>query len=323
MSGEGEFGYIRRRLAPLASGYTGAFNLTDDAAVLAVPVGCELVVTSDTLIEGVHFLPGDPPETVAVKALRVSLSDLAAMGAEPHAAMLSISWPRDGSTDLRDRFTDGLAEELSVRAVPLIGGDTTVTPGPWTITGTLFGSLPAGSAVRRAGARAGDHVYVTGTIGDAGLGLLSLQGEAGLGAAVERYRIPPVRTALASHLRGRANAMIDISDGLAADAGHLSTVSQVALDVTLADLPLSGTARDWVARQDDPDIARARLAGYGDDYELLFCAPADCHHAIQRAARETGIPITRIGQVKKGEGVRLLDGSGAPVQIDSAGFTHF
>lgn len=323
MSGEGEFGYIRRRLAPLASAYPGAFNLTDDAAVMAVPDGHELVVTSDTLIEGVHFRSDDPPDTVAVKTLRVSLSDLAAMGADPHAAMLSISWARGADADIRERFADGLAGELAAHGIPLIGGDTTVTLGPWTIAGTLFGTLPAGTAVRRSGARVGDALYVTGCIGDAGLGLMSLCGEADLDGAIDRYRLPPVRTGLAPHLRGLANAMIDVSDGLAADAGHIAAASHVALDIDLSELPLSDVAQAWVAKQEDPDAARARLAAFGDDYELLFCAPSSAHHCLDALARETGIGMTRIGQVRAGEGVCLRDASGEPVQIDSAGFTHF
>lgn len=323
MSGEGEFGYIRRRLAPLAAGYPGAFDLTDDAAVLSVPEGHELVVTSDTLVEGVHFLAADPPESVAIKTLRVSLSDLAAMGADPHGALLSIAWPATGGAAQREAFADGLARELGDRAIPLIGGDTTTSPGPWTLTGTLFGTVPEGQAVRRSGARPGDELYVTGTIGDAGLGLLSLQGEGGLGEAIGRYRQPPVRGAIAPALRATASAAIDVSDGLIADAGHVASASGCALVIDLTAIPLSPVAKSWCARQGTEDQARAQLASFGDDYELLVCLAPDRAGELAAAAQSAGFPLTRIGRIEAGQGVRVLGAKGEPVEIAKGGFTHF
>ena len=328
MSSTGEFEFIRHRLAPLAANYPGAFDLTDDAAVLAVPEGQELVVTSDTLIEGVHFLADDPADTVAIKALRVSISDLSAMGAEPSAAMLSISWPRSGSEAQRNLFVDGLAQECAARGISLIGGDTTITDGPWTLTGTLFGLVPKGRAVLRSGAKPGDVLAVTGPIGNAGLGLQILQGQCDLGvsantALINAYRLPPVRSDLVGHIRDDAHAAIDISDGLIADAGHIAETSNFALQLELSALPVSSEAQRWLAEQDDSNTALSWLASCGDDYELLMSIPQNEFSAAASAFASKGCVLTAIGHVSEGRGVTILGEGGAKLQISKAGFTHF
>tara|TARA_R110002072_G_scaffold5008_2_gene33857 strand:+ start:1123 stop:2109 length:987 start_codon:yes stop_codon:yes gene_type:complete len=328
MSGDGEFEFIRRRLAPLAASYPGAFDLGDDGAVLQVPEAHELVVTTDTLISGVHFLPDDPPESVAIKVIRASVSDLTAMGAEPQAALLSISWPPDAADDLRTRFVDGLAVELRARDIALIGGDTTVTPGPWTLTGTLFGSVPKGQVLRRSGAQAGDILAMTGTVGDAGLGLLALTGTLAVDASdraefVERYRIPPVRSELVDLLRDHASAALDISDGLLADAAHIADQSGVALKIELNSILVSDAADHWLSGEKDKPVARIRLATSGDDYEILFSCRPDAWPELMRSAIRFDVPITRIGRVVTGQGVRVLDEDGKPLDIAKAGFTHF
>ena len=323
-----EFGFIRDRLRALSRGHPGALDLADDAALLSCAPGESLVLTQDTLVAGVHFLESDPADLVAKKALRVNLSDLAAMGAEPVAVMSSIAWPSEGGDALREAWVGGFAEDLEHFDLPLIGGDTTGTPGPWMLTVTAIGKLPTGSALTRAGAQAGDMVCVTGTIGDAGLGLKQLRGEISLtdtGAAsvTKRYQLPEPRLTMGQKLRGIAHAAMDISDGLAADAAHIASASGVALTVNLADLPRSDASAEWLAGQGDLDSALAALASAGDDYELLVCLPPSAFDAAYIAALQSGTSLTPIGEVKTGEGVTLLGMTGQAVTIDTPGFTHF
>jgi thiamine-monophosphate kinase len=329
MSSTGEFEFIRQRLAPLAANYPGAFDLTDDAAVLSVPDGQEIVVTSDTLIEGVHFLADDPANSVAIKALRVSVSDLSAMGATPSACMLSISWPREGSDEQRERFVDGLAQECAARGISLIGGDTTVTDGPWTVTGTLFGLAPKGGVVRRSGARPGDILAVTGSIGNSGLGLQVARGTVDLNPAlntrlVKHYRVPPVRSDTAGFVRQFASAAIDISDGLIADSGHLANASGVGICLELQKIPVSaGLVEFWLRDHDSRIDGLVFLATCGDDYELLLSIPADRFEAAAVAFASKECALTAIGHVVKRRGVTVLGEGGAELQIGKAGFTHF
>jgi thiamine-monophosphate kinase len=323
-----EFDFIRDQLSALSHGYPGALNLTDDAALLSCGPGEELVLTQDTLVCGVHFLENDPADLVAKKALRVNLSDLAAMGADPVAVMSSIAWPEVGGDALREAWVRGMAEDLDHFALPLIGGDTTVTPGPWTLTVTAIGKLPTGSVLMRSGAQAGDMVCVTGTIGDAGLGLKQLRGELSLSEAAAghvtlRYQCPEPRLVLGAKLRGIAHAAIDVSDGLAADAAHIAQTSGVGLALNLADMPRSDASAEWLAGQGDLDTALAALASAGDDYELLVCLPAAAFDAAYMAALQSGTSLTPIGEVTDGSGVTLLGMTGQTVTIDTPGFTHF
>jgi thiamine-monophosphate kinase len=312
----GEFALIARLFAPLAAS-PGAFGLTDDAATIAVPRGHELVVTTDALVEGVHFLRNDPPETIAQKALRVNLSDLAAKGAQPIGYLLALSLPKRIRLDWLKMFARGLARDQREFGISLIGGDTTATPGPLTIAITALGIVPKGQMIRRKGARPGDLVFVSGTIGDAGAGLALLRRKSKIPRAlIARYRTPAPRLALGLALRGIASAALDVSDGLLADLGHIAEVSRVRISVEADRLPLSRELRQLGG---DP----IRAATAGDDYEIAFTAPVRKSAAVAKAAADAGVQVTAIGRVGKGEGFALLDGAGREIAVPRKGFTHF
>ena len=268
-----EFAFIAERLRPLAAGTPGALGLADDAALLDPPAGAELVLTKDAMVAGVHFLPDDPPGDVAKKLLRVNLSDLAAMGAAPLGYLLALIRPKATAEDWLADFCRGLAEDQARFGIGLLGGDTVSTPGPLALSLTALGHVPRGTALRRCGARPGDDVWVSGTLGDAALGLKVLQGELAVAdevraPLVERYRLPQPRLALGEALRGLASAALDVSDGLLADLGHILETSKLGAEIRAAALPLSPAARTL------PGAPDAALAG-GDDYELLFTAAPD------------------------------------------------
>jgi thiamine-monophosphate kinase len=320
----GEFERIRRFFAPLAG--PGGLGLTDDAALIDCAPGKRLVVTADAIVAGVHYLPDDPPELVARKLLRVNLSDLAAMGGRPLHYVLTTALPADLGPEWLARFAEGLAEDQPRYGIDLLGGDSVGTRGPAVLSLTAIGEVRAGQEIRRSGAKPGDLVWVSGTIGDAFLGL-NLLGGAYPDLATEhrdylvrRFRLPEPRTELGPRLCGIAGAMIDVSDGLLADLGHICETSRVAAVVELDLLPLSPAARAIV--DGDPSIC-ARLTAAGDDYELLFAAPA---HAVERIATlsiRLGIPITRIGRIDVGTGVRLLNADGHQIRLEAGGYRHF
>jgi thiamine-monophosphate kinase len=318
MAGRGEFELIAELFAPPATD-PGARGLGDDGAVL--PAGSEdLVVVKDALVEGVHFLPDDPPATIARKALRVNLSDLAAMGAKAtHYLVAMVRPPR-----LDDRWLEamvvGLADDQAAFGVSLLGGDTVATPGPLVLAVTALGRVPPGEALSRAGARPDEDVWVSGTLGDAAQGLAILRGawsppEADAAALVARYRVPQPRLALGGRLRGIATACQDVSDGLVQDMGHIAARSGVAVTIDAAALPLSDAAREA------PDALTCALSG-GDDYELLFTSPPDRRLQIAALARELGIPLTRIGRTADGRGVVVVDAAGTPIVLDRRGWSH-
>jgi thiamine-monophosphate kinase len=320
----GEFGRIRRFFAPLAG--PGGLELKDDAALIACATGRLLVVTVDAMVEGVHYLPGDPPELVARKLLRVNLSDLAAKGARPLYYLLTTALPAAFGDDWVERFAAGLAEDQRHFGVDLLGGDSVATPGPATLSLTAIGDVAAGAEIRRSGARAGDLVWVSGTIGDAYLGLCVLRGDykrldPGKRAMLAaRFQLPEPRTALGPRLAGVAHAMCDVSDGLIADLGHICEVSGVAASVELASVPLSPPALLLAEQESDLPV---RLATGGDDYELLFAAPPEATAAITRLAAELNLPITPIGRFEAGAGVHLLGAEGIEVPVAAAGWRHF
>jgi len=320
----GEFGRIRRFFAPLAG--PGGLGLLDDAALVDCRPGHRLVMTVDAMVEGVHYLPEDPPDLVARKLLRVNLSDLAAMGAKPLYYLLTSALPKALGDDWVARFAAGLAEDQRIYRVDLLGGDSVSTSGPAALTLTAIGEVADGAEIRRKGARPGDRVWVSGTIGDAFLGLKVLRGAYSDRTAAERaslanrFRLPEPRTALGPRLGGIAHAMLDVSDGLLADLVHICDASEVGATVRLGSLPLSAAARRLV--EIEPALA-TQLATGGDDYELLFAAPPDASAAIGRLAAELGLPITEIGEVESGEGVRLVDPAGNPVPVAAAGWQHF
>lgn len=321
-----EFGLIARYFAPLARGHAGAFGLTDDAATLAVEPGHELVITNDVLVAGVHYLPDDPPKAVARKLLRVNLSDLAAMGAHAKAYSLGLALPETLSSDWLEAFATGLEADQARFGVTLIGGDTVATDGPAVLSLTAYGVIEAGRALRRAGAQAGDRIFVSGTIGDAALGLLVLRDQLGtLDAAhrahlLARYREPEPRLDLGRSLVGLAHAAIDISDGLAADLGHICETSGVGARIDAARVPLSPAAAAALAG--GAALIETVLSG-GDDYELLFCAPAAQASAIANLSKALGLPITEIGAVETEPGVRIIGPDGRPIALARGGYSHF
>ena len=315
---------IARYFRPLAT-HAGALGLIDDAAVL-VASGEDIVVTTDAIVEGVHFLPADPPETLARKALRVNLSDIAAKGAAPAGFVLTLALRNIDEAWLAP-FAQALGEDAVAFGCPLLGGDTVSTPGPLMISVTIFGKLPSGTMVRRDGAKPGDIVAVTGTIGDAALGLACLKGKkllddaSGCAALAERYRTPQPRNVLAEIIRTHASAAMDISDGLAGDLAKLCAASKVSATVEAFAIPLSDPARR-VLLSGKADL-ETLIAG-GDDYEVLCTVPENHWLPFCEAARLTGVAVTGIGRVQKGGAApAFLDVSGTPIPIKHLSYSHF
>lgn len=322
----GEFELIARLFAPLARGEDGAFGLLDDAAALAPTPGRRLVATADAIVAGVHFLSDTPADLVARKLLRVNLSDLAAMGATGRWYLVTVALPWDLGMDWLEGFAAGLAADQDTFGIVMVGGDTVSTSGPLTLSLTALGEAEPERVLRRAGARSGDRVLVSGTIGDAGLGLGVLKGEIdGLDAAdaealAARHRLPEPRTGLGPVLGGIASACIDVSDGLMADLGHICEASRVGARIDAAQVPLSPAARRAVKRLSG---GTARALTGGDDYELLFTVAPDRLAAAHDAARAAAVPVAEIGQVVEGRGAVAFDDDGQPLELALAGFSHF
>jgi len=321
----GEFERIARYFAPLAADVPGALGLRDDCAFLELPEGQELVAKTDAIAEGVHYLPDDPPELIARKVLRVNLSDLASKGAVPRWYLLSAAFHADHDDAWVAAFARGLAKDQAEFDVRLVGGDTVRAPGPALFSVTALGTVKASWGLRRGGAHAGDDIYVTGTIGDGALGLLVRQGELGglkpkqRDHLVDRYRLPRPRVKLGHHLLGVATAALDVSDGLVADLGHLCESSGLSAVIEEAAVPLSPAARAAVAA--NPALIECVLAG-GDDYEILFTAPASALKVLEHRAAESGTPITRIGRTAPGKGVSVADAAGKRRVLPRGGWTH-
>ncbi len=321
----GEDDLIARYFRPLATD-PGAFGLVDDAALLKSS-GDDLVVTTDAIIEGVHFLPDDPPGTVARKALRVNLSDLAAKGAVPAGFVLTVAL-REARDEWLAPFARVLGEDASAFGCPVLGGDTVSTPGPLMISVTAFGRVPPGKMVRRTTAKPGDRIAVTGTIGDAALGLRVLKGIAseGLDTAarellVQRYRVPQPRSALALAVRDHASAAMDVSDGLAGDLTKLCAASGVSAAVDLGAVPLSAPARALLANS-SADIET--MVSGGDDYEVLCAVPENRWDSFVAAAQQAGVQVTAIGRIEAGTAApRFLDMTGQPVVLKRLSYSHF
>ena len=322
-----EFDAIARLFRPLSEGAPEALGLADDAALIPSRPGFDLVATKDAVVEGVHFLKDDPPELVARKLLRVNLSDLAAKGAQPDGYFLAVAWPHDYPDDAKIAFAEGLAQDQAAFGVRLFGGDTVSTPGPLTASVTAMGWVPQGRMVRRSGARAGQVLMVTGSIGDGGLGLMAAQGQLkGVDAAqaetlADRYRLPQPRLAMREALLEFASAALDVSDGLIADVGHLAEASGVGIQLDLERIPLSGPARAWLAGLPDGHEALAALAAAGDDYELAITAPMLAAPGLALAAAAAGFALTPIGRVVEGEGVLVLH-RGQPIPVAYGGWRH-
>jgi thiamine-monophosphate kinase len=322
----GEDDLIARYFKPLATA-PGALGLTDDAAILQGG-GDDIVVTTDAIVAGVHFLSDDPPDTVARKALRVNLSDLAAKGAHPAGFVLTLAL-RDVSEAWLAPFARALGEDANQFGCPLLGGDTVSTPGPAMISITAFGRVSPGKMVRRSTARIGDVLVVSGTIGDATLGLAVLKGEQGplgndaaaRGALVERYRVPQPRVALAGAVRDHASAAMDVSDGLMGDLAKLCGASGVSAVVEAPALPFSAPARTWLAS--DPSLI-ARLVSGGDDYEILCAVPENRLAGFQLAAQVAGVPVSVIGHIVAGKAApQLVDAGNREIPLQRRSYSHF
>jgi len=316
---------IARFFAPLAT-HPGALSLTDDCAVITPPDGCDLVLTADTIIGGVHFFAEDAAPTVASKALRINLSDLAAKGARPLGYLLSLAVPETIGEDWLAGFAEGLRADAVLYDCALLGGDSDRTPGPTTVAVSMFGSVPAGTMMRRAGARPGDRVFVTGTIGDAALGLALRGGrtwvltDAQRQHLMTRYLLPQPRTAVAEAVRTHATAAIDISDGLAGDLAKLCRVSGVAANVEVARVPLSDAAHAVLVA--DRSMMETALSG-GDDYEVCCAVPPDKANSFRDAAQAAKVAVTDIGEITAGEGATFSRADGTPIAFWQASFSHF
>jgi thiamine-monophosphate kinase len=325
----GEDRLIARHFKPIAR-HPGAFGLTDDAAVFTPPKGYGVVMTADAIVGGVHFFADDPPDAVAKKALRVNLSDLAAKGAKPAGFLLTLALPKNHRDHWLKVFAHGLGDDAKAYGCPLLGGDTVYTPGPVTISITAFGIVPRGAMLRRAGARAGDRIVVTGTIGDAALGL-RLRKERGvgrrwtLGAAMQRrllarYLLPEPRNAVAGALRRHASAAMDVSDGLAGDLGKLCRASGVASEIEVARVPLSKAARAVLAA--DQSAIETILTG-GDDFEVVATIPPRKLKSFVAAAKRSGVRVTEIGVVTAGSGARFFGPDKRQLRFARVSFSHF
>jgi thiamine-monophosphate kinase len=320
----GEFELIDRYFRPLATD-SGALKLADDAAVLKSSAKDELVVTTDLVAAGVHFFADDPAASIARKALRVNLSDLAAKGAEPFGYLLAMALPEDWTEDWIKGFAKGLRSDQAAYRLALFGGDTSRAAGGLTIAITAFGRLPRGSMVHRSGARPGDLLYVSGTIGDGALGLILRLGRVAAGRGrrhlIDRYLHPQPRTALAPAIRRHATSAMDVSDGLVGDFAHICEASGVSGEIEAERVPLSGAARATIAA--DPAALVVALTG-GDDYEILATIGPKSAPAFERDAARASVPVTRIGRITKGKGAPVVIGSdGEPVHLGRPSFDHF
>lgn len=326
MARPGEFELIERYFRPLA-GAPGALSLTDDAAVYEPPHGEEVVLKADLVAEGIHFFADDPPRSIAVKALRVNLSDLAAKGAVPVGYLLSLALKPDWTEDWIAGFASGLAADQERYDVTLFGGDTSRASGGTVVSIAAIGRIPVGRIVRRNGARPGDIVFVSGTIGDAALGLRirlgTLDAMPAGGAAdhlLDRYLHPQPRIALAPVIRDFAQASMDVSDGLVGDLGHICRQSGVAAEVDAGAVPLSAGARALVAA--DPTALATALTG-GDDYEILSTVAEEKAAAFAAAAAAAGVPVTRIGRIVTGAPQVTVLGPEGPLRFGHASHVHF
>jgi thiamine-monophosphate kinase len=316
---------IARYFAPLATD-PGALGLSDDAAFIKPPPGCELVLKADAIVGGIHFFPDDPPGTIAAKALRINLSDLASKGAKPLGFLLSLALPKDIGEPWLAAFAQGLREDIATYKCPLFGGDTVRSPGPVMVSVAMFGQVPDGMMVRRSTAKAGDKVFVTGTIGDSALGLGLRNGatwpldDAQREHLAQRYLLPLPRSALTETVLHYASAAMDVSDGLAGDLAKLCRVSGVAADIDAVRVPLSAAAKAVVAT--DPAALETALTG-GDDYEILCTVSPAKVDRFRVAAMAAKVAVTEIGTIAQGEGARFHDAQGALLTFKRASFSHF
>ena len=318
-----EIELIAEFFSPLSNKLNGR-NLLDDAALIQPNIGKELIVTTDTIIQGVHFIGNESPQEIAKKALRVNLSDIAAMGAVPNYYMLAISLPKDINDVWLKNFSEGLAQDQKKYSLKIIGGDTVFTPGPLTITITCFGEVLAGKAIGRNGAKVGDDIFVSGSIGNASLGLDFLQGKASypnidFRDLVNSYRLPEPRCNLAFHLTDIANSASDISDGLVTDMKSICDASGVGARIELCTIPTSKKVQEVVLI--DSNYIQRIITG-GDDYEILFTANPINYKKVLELSLLLKLPINKIGTISRGNQVLFIDENKNSVFIEKEGFKH-
>ncbi len=324
---------IQTYLAPLASGYAGAFGLKDDCAAFTPTPGHDLIVKTDPIASDVHFFPVDAPEDIAWKALAVNVSDLAAKAAEPRAYLMALSFPQAPTQPWMRRFAQGLAEAQAQFGLHLIGGDTDKRPGPITVSITVFGEVPAGTMIRRGTAQPSDLVYVSGTLGDAKAGLEILKSrdvaqangfsDDAIAYLLSRFLRPQPRLLLRHALRNHATAAMDISDGLAKDLGRMVRASGCGASIDLARLPLSEPLRKADADASRSYPWRRAAVSAGDDYEILFTVRAGRGEALEHAASLAGIPVTCIGKMTVAPGLVIVGLDGRPIDLPYEGWDHF
>jgi thiamine-monophosphate kinase len=327
----GEFELIANLFAPLAQGFSGACGLEDDVAYLAltgglVRAGEELVLKTDAIVSGVHFLASDPGDLVARKLLRVNLSDLAAKGARPLVYMLAAMLPAALEYGWLQRFAQGLKADQDEFGIVLAGGDTDATPGPLALSLSVIGAIPAGQRLLRSAAQVGDAVFVSGTIGDGALGLAAILGQlTGVSQSdadflADRYQLPRPRLALGRRLRGLVHATMDISDGLVGDLQHICDASRVGATIEVGRLPLSDAGKAAIT---NASTWTETVVGGGDDYELLFTASPSNEDALLSLGRAVGVPITRIGSIDCRKGVWVIGHDGREMVPTKIGYRHF
>jgi len=319
-----EFDIIRDLFSPLARGAPGALGLQDDAAILSHSPGHELVVTMDTILAGVHFMAGDPYDLIARKAIRVNLSDLAAMGARPVGLFIGMSLTEAVGDNELEAFAIGIAQDCAKYDVTILGGDTTIGTQTLTITVTAVGEVEAGMELLRSGAKVGDKVFVSGTIGDAGLGLRVLGGFIKTANAAEkkylceRYQLGEPRIQLGRGLVGIASACIDVSDGLIADFGHVCNASGTGGRINAEEVPLSTVAKRLL----QSDQSRRMALTSGDDYELLFTAAPEKEREVYEVAEKVNVPVSTIGYIEEGDKTIVLDRNSKEIRFSYKGYQH-
>ena len=328
---DGEFAIIERYFAPLAKNTAGAFDLNDDAGLITPPEGHEMVLTTDMIVAGVHYLESAAPGDIAYKALAVNISDLCAKGATPYVYLLSIALPGIPDSVWLEGLREGFDDAQADFDCTLLGGDTVSTPGPASLSVTAAGFVPTGQMVHRMGAKPGDHVYVTGTIGDAALGLIllrdnvksetsNLTGEQ-VSFLQNRYWRPCPRVEAIEAILFHATAAMDISDGLAGDFSKLCTASQTGGKLEFASLPLSDAARQWV--EAEPKRLGDVVTG-GDDYELLVTVPHNAQDRFESDCRSAGISVKSIGRILKlSEGISVQGLDGETLELEKLSYAHF
>ena len=321
-----EFSFIEKYLSPLAFGKAEAVSLKDDAAIIPQKPGYDIVITKDAIAEGTHFFKNDSPYNIAKKLLRVNISDLAAKGAIPYCCFLALVLPRNLDEEWLAEFTASLKDDLQEFGCFLAGGDTTSHDGGLVLTLTALGHVPTGKAILRSGAAVGDLIFATGTIGDSHLGLQLILGKytdlsiASKEFLINRYNIPQPRTGIGTELLNIASSATDISDGLLADLQNICNCSKLSAALPLKSIPFSKAAKEAIKLH--PELQLSALSG-GDDYELLFTAPPSMQDKILEISQKSDIHITKIGEIRSGSGIRLLDKAGREITVDKKGYRHF